>query len=280
MKILIIGSKGMLGQALVKVFSAGNEVLAWDREEIDITEAQSSNIKIQNLRPDLVINAAAYNNVDGAETERELAQKINGYAVGYLSKTCKGLDIPLVHYSTDYVFDGTNRKGYKESDFPNPVSAYGESKFLGERELQKNTDKFYLIRLSRLFGKEAYIASAKKSFVNLMLDLAKNHAELEAVDEEISCPTHAVDVAERTRYIAESKPEFGIYHAANVGSATWFEFAAEIFKIKQIDVKLKPVPASRFPRPAMRPQHSVLLNTKLPPMRSWKEALKEFLISN
>ena len=96
----------------------------------------------------------------------------------------------------------------------------------------------------------------------------------------MSCPTYAPDVAERTRYIAENKPEFGIYHAANAGSATWFEFAAEIFKIKQIDVKLKPAPASRFPRAAKRPRYSVLLNTKLPPMRSWKEALKEFLISN
>ena len=228
MKILIIGAKGMLGQALVKTFSAGNEVVSWDREEIDIAEAQSSNIKIQNLRPDLVINAAAYNNVDEAESEKELADKINGYAVGYLAKTCKGLDVPLIHYSTDYVFDGSKREGYKESDFPNSVSAYGESKFLGEQELQKNTGKFYLIRLSRLFGKEASVAAAKKSFVNLMLDLAKNHAELEVVDEEVSCPTYASDVAERTRYIAENKPEFGIYHAANAGSATWFEFAAEI----------------------------------------------------
>ena len=274
MKTLIIGSKGMLGQELMKVFGNDHEVIGWDRGEIDITEAQSVKSKVQSLRPELVINAAAYNNVDQAETETELANKINGYAVGNLAVICKELDIPLVHYSTDYVFDGTKKEGYRETDQPDPQSAYARSKYLGEQELQKKSDKYYLIRLSRLFGKEG---GGKKSFVKQMIELSQTKKELDVIDEELSCPTYAPDLAERTKHIVENKLTYGVYHSANEGGVTWFGFATEAFKIKGIDVKLNPVPGSKFPRPAKRPAHSILLNTKLPPMRSWQSALKEFL---
>lgn len=293
MTILIIGAKGMLGQALAEEFKDGKELFLWDREpsatrgvsasrgeEIDITEAQSVKRKVQNLRPDLVINAAAYNNVDGAESEPEIADKVNGYAVGYLAAICKKLGTPLIHYSTDYVFDGTKKEGYAEEDKPNPISAYGYSKYLGEQELQKNTDKFYLIRLSKLFGKEALSGGGKKSFVKLVLDSFRERKELEVVDEEVSSPTYAPDLAERTKYILEKSLPFGIYHGTNQGTATWYEFAKEIFKILNINVKLNPVPAARVPRPAKRPAYGILLNTKLPATRPWEEALKEFLISN
>lgn len=277
MKVLIIGAKGMLGRALAETFQVGNELFLWDREEIDIVEVQNAKAKIQNLKPDLVVNAAAYNNVDKAEEEKELANKINGYAVGDLAKLCQELDIPLVHYSTDYVFDGTKKEGYLESDQPHPLSAYGKSKYLGEQELQKNTPKFYLIRLSKLFGPEAASNLAKKSFVGLMLELGKTKSELEIVDEELSCPTYAPDAAKLTRYLVDQKMPFGIYHGANSNAATWFGFAAEIFKIANINVKLKAVSGSRFPRPAKRPQYGTLLNTKLPPARPWQEALREHL---
>ncbi len=304
-KILIIGAKGMLGRELVEEFRLGNQVIGWDRGEIDITRIADRRSQIADLKPDLVINAAAYNNVDKAESEPDLANAVNGYAVGYLASICQELDIPLVHYSTDYVFDGTNKEGYIEEDRPNPMSAYGASKYLGERELQKNSDKFYLIRLSRLFGKnssqplltpslnpspqvgEGRVGGKrggegefprKKSFVKLILDLAKTRKELEVIDEELSCPTYASDLARQTRFILENNIHYGTYHSPNSGSCTWFGFACEIFKIAKIDVKLIPVPASRFPRPAKRPPYSVLLNTKLPPMRPWQEALREFLV--
>ena len=268
----------MLGSALVGEFTSGHEVTGWDREDIDITEFQISNDKCQNLKPDIMINAAAYTDVDGAENNFELANKINGYAVGNLARVAKELDIPLVHFSTEYVFDGENQTGYQEDDEPSPISGYGRSKFLGEQELQKNTDKFYLIRLSRLFGRQG---TGKRSFVDAMLEAAKVKTEIEVVDEEISLPTFAPDLAVQTRDIIEKKLPFGIYHSPSSGTpVTWYGFAKMIFETAGINVKIKPVPASRFPRPAKRPQYGVLLNTKLPPMRPWPEALREFLISN
>ena len=226
MKVLIIGAKGMLGQALVREFSDGNEVLAWDREQIDITDEQDSRFKIQDSHPDMVINAAAYNDVDGAESDSRTAKSVNGYAVGNLARTCSSLDVPLIHFSTDYVFDGAKKHGYDENADPLPVSVYGESKFLGEQLLASHTKKYYLIRLSRLFGQAG---EGKQSFVQKMLSLAaKNEVSKEpisVVDEELSCPTYAPDLAKRTREIVAAKAEYGVYHCPNSGEATWYGFA-------------------------------------------------------
>jgi len=276
MKILIIGAKGMLGQELVQVFN-DHEVLAWDREECDIANQEEIGQKVREAKPDVIINAAAYNNVDKAEEEKDVADKLNGYAVGYLAAAAKELDIPMVHYSTEYVFRGDNKDGYKESDRPDPISAYGASKYLGELELAKNTDKYYLIRLSRLFGKMGAGENVKRSFVDTMVELAKTKDELDIVDEEVSSPTYALDLARLTRHILEGDYEYGIYHGANRGACTWYGLAQDIFKIIEKDIKLNPVPASKFPRPAKRPQFAILLNTKLPEARTWQEALWEYL---
>jgi len=279
MKILIIGAKGMLGQELAKVFQKDKPLL-WDRAEIDIADELKVRGIIGDLKPDLVINAAAYNDVDGAEKNEALARQINGEAVGYLAKALRVNKGILVHYSTDYVFKGDKKQGYKELYKPNPQSAYARSKYLGEQELQTNTDRFYLIRLSRLFGRPAASQAGKKSFADLMLELAETKKEINAINEELSSPTYAPDLAKRTKEIIDWKKPFGIYHAANSGACTWYDFAQEIFTIKQINVKLNPVPASFFPRPAARPKYSILLNTKLPAMRSWQEALREFIMHN
>lgn len=302
MRVLIIGAKGMLGQELVKTFQEGNEVFAWDRDEVNLAKIIDCRSSIIDLKPDIIINSAAYTNVDKAESEPDKANAVNGNAVGDLAAICRELDVPIMHFSTEYVFDGQKKDGYAETDKPNPISAYGASKYLGETELQKNTDKFYLIRLSRLFGKDSPPPLSlplkgeegggefpspqgggsgrgdrgrKNSFVRLMLELAKTKKELEVVDEELSCPTYAPDLAKLTRYIIENKLPYGIYHGAGSGSTTWFGFAKEIFKIAEINVKLIPVPSSRFPRPAKRPAYGILLNTKLPEQRAWQEALKE-----
>ncbi|TSA46156.1 dTDP-4-dehydrorhamnose reductase [bacterium] len=277
MKILIIGAKGMLGQELVKAFQKGNEVLAWDTDEVDITRIKNCELRIKEEGIELIINSAAYNNVDGSEMEFELANQVNGYAVGDLAAICKDMNIPLVHYSTEYVFDGTKQDGYAEGDIPNPVSKYGESKYLGEQELQKNGGKYYLIRLSRMFGKAS--AGGKKSFVELMLELARTKKEIEVVDEELSCPTFAPDLAKLTRYIIDKGLPYGIYHGANSGACTWFGFAGAIFKIAKLNVKLIPVAGEKFKRPAKRPRYGILLNTKLPAQRRWEESLREFVHS-
>lgn len=278
MKIIIIGAKGMLGQELINVFH-DHDVLAWDRDECDITNKEEIQEKIRLAKPGAIVNAAAYNNVDKAEEEKEVADKLNGYAVGYLAEVAKELDIPMVHYSTEYVFRGDDKDGYKESDRPDPISVYGASKYLGELELAKNTDKYYLIRLSRLFGKMGAGENVKRSFVDTMLELAKTKDELDIVDEEVSSPTYAPDLARLTRNLLEGDYDFGIYHGANRGSCTWHEFARQIFKDAEIDIKINPVSGNKFPRPAKRPQFAVLQNTKLPKARTWQEALWEYLKS-
>lgn len=305
-KILILGAKGMLGQELVKVFKKDKDykVIAWDREDIDIAKEKEVAKKIAFTKPNVIINAAAYNAVDKCEEDKkefELAKKINGLAPGYLAAAAKKNKAVLVHYSTDYVFDGDLEKllsrepqgcahscatcslhqnqtvGYDETAKPKPISKYGQTKFLGEKEVAKNMKNYYLIRPSKIFGQPGASEGAKRSFFDVMLELGKKNKEMKAVDEEMSCFTYAPDLAKKTKEIVDAKKPFGIYHITNSDSATWYEACVELYKQVKLKTKIIPVEASAFPRPAKRPAFSVLLNTKLNPMRSYKEALKEYL---
>jgi len=282
-KVLILGSHGMLGQELVHEFSAHQyEVVGWDKEDLDITDFIVTATKISDLHPDIVINAVAYNALDKIEEDNsafELAKNINGEAVGNLAGICKEINSVFVHYSSDNVFKGDKQQGYKEDDQLDPINKYGETKAIGEKQLLDIDGKFYLIRLSKLFGKPATSVGAKKSFVDIMIYLAteggKTHLDL--VDEEIGCVTYAPDLSKLTRTIIEGGRPFGIYHGSNSGVSSWYEWAKEIFKIKKININITPVTGDKFPRPAKRPMYSELLNTKLPPQRNWKEALNEYL---
>jgi dTDP-4-dehydrorhamnose reductase len=283
-RILIIGSHGMLGQDLVRAFERDInwEVFAYDRDQINIASIEILRGKIEEAGPDVVINATGYNAVDKCESDEiefELAKKINGYGPGMLAKICSDMEIPLVHYVSDYVFDGEKGE-YAEDDKPNPISNYGWSKMLGEEEIQKNTDKFYLVRTSKLFGKPGKSEMSKKSFFDTMIALAKDNKVLKIVDEEKSCFTYTPDLAQETKKMIEEKIPFGIYHVVNEGACTWYEAACELFKMAKMEVEVIPVGSSEFPRPAKRPNSSVLLNTKLKPLRNYKEALKEYLKEN
>lgn len=282
MKILILGYKGMLGQALVEEFKKDYEIITWDKEDLDICDFELVKNKISEISPEIIINTTAINAVDKIEESEdffELAKKVNGEAVGNLAEICNEKKIILVHYSSDYVFYGDNKNAYKEDAKINPINKYGETKALGEKLLQEKTDKFYLIRLSKLFGKPAIAEGAKKSFIDMMIWLAtegeKDHLDL--VDEENSSPTYAPDLAKFTRKILEEKKEFGIYHGTNTGVCSWYELALETFKIKNIKIDTTAVSGDKFPRPAKRPVYSELLNTKMPKQRSWQEALREYL---
>jgi len=284
MKILIIGAKGMLGQELVKVFSSKGqaiseiEVTSWDKKEIDITKEDEMK-KIKDLKPEIIINAAAYNAVDKAEEEIEVANKLNGEAVGYLAQVAKELAAIIVHYSTGYVFDG-QKKGYKEDDEPNPINAYGYSKFIGEKLLPKNCHQFYLIRTNLLFGPPAASNLGKKSFIEIMLQKASEVGTIEVVNDEFSNPTYVKDLAEATYRLIKEKYPFGIYHLINEGIASWYDWAREIFKIKNIKINLIPISRDKLKRQAKRPKYSVLLNTKFPKLRTWQKALREYLTSS
>jgi len=281
-KVLIIGAKGMLGRALAEVFSGGNyETLLWDREQIDIADGKMVAELIEKEKPDLVINVAAHNAVDKIEEDEDtflLAQKINGEGPLNLAIACEKTGATLVHFVSDYVFDGEKGE-YVETDLPNPISRYGMTKLQGEQNVQKNCQKYYLIRISKLFGPPALSEGAKKSFFEVMLNLAKTNSSLKVVDEEISCFTYSQDLAQATKKLWEEKFPFGIYHLTNEGEETWFSALKKLFQIAEIDnVEIISVPASAFPRPARRPRKSVLKNTKFPPLRSWQEAAKEWLV--
>lgn len=287
MKVLILGAKGNLGQQLTKVFSEKHEVIGWDRGEIDITDKTLILKKIKDIKPDVIINAAAYNAVDKCEENEEeltLAKKINGEAVGFLAEAAMEVGATFVHYSSDYIFDGEKKEGYKEDDEPRPISKYGESKLLGEKKIISLSGKglkWYLVRTSKLFGPKGESEVSKPSFFDIMLKIAKEKNEIDVVNEEVSCFTYTPDLAQATKDLIKSDRGYGVCHIVNGGPCTWYRAAEELFKMAGINVKVNPVPADKFPRPAKRPKYSVLLNTKLKPMRSWKEALKEYLqISN
>ncbi|MEA3464218.1 MAG: dTDP-4-dehydrorhamnose reductase [Patescibacteria group bacterium] len=285
-KILILGAKGNLGRQLVEIFQDGNEVIAWDREEIDITDKELVSKKVNDVKPDIIINAAAYNAVDKCEDDEqefELAKKLNGDAVGYLAQAAIEVDAAIIHYSTDYIFAGDKKEGYKEDDEPRPVNKYGETKLMGEQELITRSGsrlKWYLIRTSKLFGQKGESELTKPNFFDIILKLSKKRDCIDVVDEEVSCFTYIVDLAMATRQLIKSGRGYGIYHIVNSGSCTWYDAALELFKTVGVGIKVNPVNSDKFPRPAKRPKYSVLLNTKIEPMRDWRDALREYLKSN
>lgn len=304
-KILIIGAKGMLGQELVNIFKKDSDykVIAWDKTDLDITKEREVHKKIGVIKPQIILNAAAYNAVDKCEEskeEYEKAKKINGLAPGYLAKIAKKLRATLVHYSTDYVFNGqprieepegcthscgscmlhegyTPEIGFREDAKPEPINKYGETKLSGEEEVEKNIKNYYIIRLSWLFGKPAESEGSKRSFFDIMLEAGKKNKEVKGVDDETGCFTYAPDLAKKTKEIIDSGKPFGIYHINNGHPCTWYESVVELYKQAGLKTKVIPVSGEEFPRSAKRPFYSVLLNTKLNPMRDWKTALKEYL---
>jgi len=291
MHVLILGANGMLGRALQKQFEA-DQVVNWDRNELDITDRDQVLEHLPICEPDLVINAAAYTDVEKAEAEEDLATKVNGYAVGYLAEACAKLNIPLVHISTDYVFSGDKKDGYAEEDIPGePLNAYGRSKLLGEQLLQKNTDKSWLIRTAWLFGplttlrpraQGREVSSGSngpqgKNFVETMINLGKQKPELQVVDDQHGAPTYTRDLAQAIFKMTHEQAPYGIYHLTNGGTATWAEFAKEIFKLMQMPVNVVSVTSDEFPTKARRPKWSILKNTKRPFLRNWQEALKDYI---
>jgi dTDP-4-dehydrorhamnose reductase len=281
-KVLITGANGNLGQDLCEVFTlAGFEVVATDRSDLDITNQVEVKEKISTVRPDFIINAAAYNLVDKIEDPAvyPLALAVNVEGPKNLAEVAKYYGIPIVHFSTDYVFAGYKPEGYKEDDQPNPLSKYGQTKYLGELAVEQAGGQWYVCRLSKIFGRPGCGETTKPSFVSLMLKLAAEKPALKIVDEEIGCPSYTRDIAEATlRLIKENFPS-GIYHFVNSGpGVTWYQFAEEIFSTLNIQTPRQPVSAEEFGvQPAKRPKFAALLNTKFPPLRSRAEALQDFL---
>ena len=281
-KVLILGAKGNLGSQLARTLGNDHQLVLWDRDEIDITEQEELKEKIIEHKPDIIINTVAYNAVDKCEEDEgyNMAIKLNRDAVGALADIALELGSVLVQYVSDYVFPGDSKDGYKEDALTKAINKYGKTKVMTEDEIKERVNqglKYYLIRTSKLFGPQGESELAKPSFFDTMLKLSKEKDELKVVDEEMSCFTYTPDLAKATKELFEEKKEFGIYHIINEGPCTWHEATVELFKIAKKNTKVIPVSSDEFPRPAKRPKYSVLINTKLPKLRNYKDALKEYL---
>ncbi|MBU4077246.1 MAG: dTDP-4-dehydrorhamnose reductase [Euryarchaeota archaeon] len=258
-KTLIFGAGGMLGTELCTVFP---DAVKLKHRDLDIRDREKVIETIEINEPDVVINAAAYTAVDDCEDNRELANDVNGAAPGYMAEGCRRAGAVLVHYSTDYIFDGS-KKEYVESDIPDPINAYGSSKLAGEMNIIKNMDDYRIVRTSWLYGAHG------RNFVDTMLMLSGKMDKVKVVNDQFGKPTYAVDLARKTKELI-GLPE-GVYHITNEGVCSWYEFASAIIK------NAVPCTSDEFPRKARRPKYSVLVNTKTTPMRHWRDALVEYL---
>ena len=293
MKILLLGHKGMLGSDLLARLSSEHDVIGMDKEEIDVTSAVECNKAIHEAEPGIVINAAAYTNVDACESNREECFAVNADAVKNICKACRNKKIKIVHFSTDYVFDGTAREPYKEDDPCNPINVYGESKLAGEHYLQSLSAEYLLIRTSWLFGRrgnnfvKAILEKAKaKTYIAETME--KAHAKptkpsiLEVVEDQIGSPTYTKDLAAAAALLIEKNAQ-GIYHVTNRGNCNWYQFAVKILKEAGFDkIEVKPIKSEQLQRPAKRPSYSVLSKEKFiqttgKSMQPWQLALQDYL---
>jgi len=277
LKILILGAQGMLGQDMAEALASYKPIL-FDRENLNLTDFSRVKEKLNRIRPNLIINCAGYTDVEKAEDNKDAANLINGAVVGDLAQICRDLNIILVHISTEYVFDGEKKEGYDENDETNSQNAYGKSKALGEKLLLKNGQKYYLIRTSWIYGHNLQKGKERGvNFVDRMIELAQEKEELNLVNDQFSKPTYTKDLCEAIKKLIEEKHEFGIYHLVNEDKTTPYEFAQEIFKIKKIDIKTSPISYQDYPSKVDRPINAILNNNKFPKLRSWKQALPDYL---
>lgn len=281
MKIFVAGAMGNLGSVLCpKLKAAGFDVIESDREDLDLTDHNAVLARMRAEKPEVIVNCAAYNAVDDAETEEgfKKAMAVNRDAPRSLAASAKLTGATLVHFSTDYVFAGEKPEGYAEDDEPKPISNYGKSKLAGEEAVRAMGANHYIVRLSKIFGPAGRSEAAKESFVHLMLRLAASKPELNIVDEEVGSPTYTEDIADATITLLKDGFDFGTYHFVNDGvGVTWYEFAKEFFEKRGVKTPYHPVPSSAFPKPAARPKFAPLKTTKFPPLRSRTEALDAFL---
>jgi dTDP-4-dehydrorhamnose reductase len=273
MRLLVTGAAGMLGHEVVAAAEKlGHEVAAWDLPECDLTDAHATLDAVRRLDPRAVVNCAAYTNVDGAESDEATAERVNADAAGNLARACKAAGARLVHVSTDYVFDGTKREPWIESDAPNPLGAYGRTKLHGEEQVAAELDDHAIVRTAWLFGPYG------PNFVATMLRLAGDNDEVSVVTDQVGSPTFAGHLAPALVDMAE-RSDSGIFHGAGAGSCSWYELTLEAFDMAGVSCRVLPTTSDRFQRPAPRPAYSVLGSERehpitLPP---WQDGVRAHL---
>lgn len=279
-KVLLIGADGMLGGELKERLEKKYEVEGTTLETLDICDKEAVLKKAREVKPYFIINCAAYTNVDGCEVNYELAENVNGKALVNIAEAAKDVDATVIHISTDYVFDGKLdvEKAYTEDMEPNPVSAYGKTKLLGEKNVEK-AEKYYILRTAWLYGIRG------KNFVKTMLKLSKERDEVTVVADQHGSPTTTTALCEIIEQIMEKEPEYGIYHSTCEGFTTWYEFTCKIFEFAGVNTKVRPITSREYkemyPQSSDRPFNSKLSKEKLHNIgiypKEYIEGLKEYL---
>ena len=280
MKILITGSRGLLGQEVVEVCrNLGDDVLATDiaspATPLDITSPAAVRGVLASERPDWVVNCAAFTDVDGCEEREDLAFELNARAPGRLARACEEHGAKLLHISTDYVFDGEKTGPYEEDDAPNPLNVYGKSKRAGEISIQEGIEHYLIVRTQWLFGPHG------RNFVSTILGLAQERDILSVVNDQWDSPPYSKDLARALRVLIECDAR-GIFHARNRGKATWYDLARRAIDLLGLPTRVVPVGTSAFPRPARRPMNGVLSTRRFTQttgklMPSWQISLKSYI---
>jgi dTDP-4-dehydrorhamnose reductase len=267
----------MLGTDLMAAFGPAHDLTGFDQKEMDITQPDQCRAGIEKLRPDVVVNAAAFTRVDDCETRQSEAFLVNGEGAGNLAQAASRAGSLFVHYSTDYIFDGFKPEAYLEQDAPNPQSIYGKSKLLGEILVRQNCPNHLIIRTSWLFGQNGV------NFIRTIVGAARAGAPLRVINDQRGSPTYSKDVAAHTLRMIEAGCR-STYHLTNSGCCTWFELATKVLQWAGLEkVPIAPISTLEYGRPAPRPANSVLENARLiaqglPSMRPWQEAAREYLL--
>jgi dTDP-4-dehydrorhamnose reductase len=283
LRIALIGSNGQLGTDIMSYFKGkGEDIIGLTQDEIDVCYIDKCEPVILKIKPDLVINTAAFHKVDLCEDEGEAAFKVNAVGVRNLCEVCLKIDAVLMHFSTDFVFGGDKNRmiPYNEDDCPQPVSLYGISKLAGEYIIKYMLKKYYLIRTCGLYGHAGSFGKGS-NFVDLMIELAKKGEKIRVVNDQVLTPTSSKDLAEKLYELIYTK-KYGLYHMTNTGQCSWYDFAVEIFKLAGISPDLKPISSEEFAAKAKRPAYSVLDNRNLraagiKDMRPWQDALRDYI---
>jgi dTDP-4-dehydrorhamnose reductase len=273
-KLLVAGANGMLGRRVVELASSDFELFPCDIEECDITNIEETCRFVEAAGPDVVINCAAMTDVDGCETRRDAAMKVNGNGAGNLAVAARKAGASILQVSTDYVFDGEKEGEYSESDPIAALGAYGRSKLLGEELVREGNSRHWIVRTQWLYGAEG------KNFVDTILRVSTERDELRVVDDQIGSPTSTVDLARQMIRIVVEEAPFGVYHCSSGGRCSWYDFAARIVELAGRDgVSVTPITSDELSRPAPRPPCSVLRNLRLEQtigdgMPHWLDALR------
>lgn len=279
-KVLLIGADGMLGGELRERLEKIYDVTGTTLQTLDICDREAVLAKAKEVNPDFIINCAAYTNVDGCETNYDLANRVNGLALENIADATKATNSTLIHISTDYVFDGKMdvEKAYTEDMEPAPVTAYGKTKLLGEENARK-AEKYYILRTAWLYG------LGGKNFVKTMLKLSETHDELKVVSDQHGSPTSTTTLCEIIEQIMEKEPEYGVYHSTNEGFTTWYDFTVKIMELAGRKTKVYPVTSEEYkqmnPASSDRPKNSQLAKDKLKNIgivpSKWEDALAVYL---